>query len=794
MKPSPGNDVLSPEVPLRLGNWIPAPNDPLAQWRSDGVGLFSFSPGGPPSGLLAQTNTAYVGVRFQTAQGLRSGWVKVGANPDTGWQPQADTPIRVVDQPGPPPVTESESLVAIHLGPSHITDFVVVVRAWTNLVSGEVGASATLKNWVSGTNSSEYEIVGEPGTAGGEPVWLGYPLREGALFPTQLPTPAQWVLASEGVVLNDSRSLPGVTEPVGVGPLARKATVTIGLRRPGASSRPGWMRLNREYQLEAACPEMADVIQQVVGEANPIEQSDHQGSVRDFTRQRLDLDGDGIVECLVRTHYQSDASAQNSTEEDELVPLGETAILTGSPFLLGEPIPMESAGGRTWQRAPLLTYRFALGFIGPVEQYRVATPIGLQFVAAGGVRLAWLQLWRGSDRYYGWFYPGGSAMAYEPRSGVPLNAGEVPNSLWASAQGDLLSVQWNPALNDWNLETASVLPTSEWTATTSATPGRAILPLDGAARFCRLAPKRVNEGLQRVFTGCPGAVTALALTPDGAGLVVSGFEGARLWRSSDGHFVRSYDENEPTEWVRATAVSPGGRFLLTHRDAVKAWSPTRRWLRLWDTAESRLVAEQEAGISDPLSGLSLDWLAVSPEGRWLLLDGVLWDVQAKEVRRFEGVAGSFSPDGVWLLTRLEGGRAKLWRVSDGSLQATLEGHAAWIHAAAFSVDGTQLATGSEDRTARLWRVDDGGAERTFEGHTDQVLAVAISPDGQRFLTGSRDKTARLWRVSDGGLLRQFQYGATAVTAVAFSPDGQSIAVGSEDGVVRVYDTSIPTSD
>lgn len=47
---------------------------------------------------------------------------------------------------GPQPVTETESLVAIHLGPSHITDFVVVVRAWTNHVSGEVGASGTLKN------------------------------------------------------------------------------------------------------------------------------------------------------------------------------------------------------------------------------------------------------------------------------------------------------------------------------------------------------------------------------------------------------------------------------------------------------------------------------------------------------------------------------------------------------------------------------------------------------------------------------------------------------------------------
>lgn len=260
------------------------------------------------------------------------------------------------------------------------------------------------------------------------------------------------------------------------------------------------------------------------------------------------------------------------------------------------------------------------------------------------------------------------------------------------------------------------------------------------ARFCRLALKRSREGLQRVFTGSPGAVAALAFTPDGAGLVVLASEGARLWRLSDGRFVRSYDEGNPAEWVRATAVSPGGRFLVTYRDAVKAWSPTQRWLRLWNVAEGSLLIEQEAS-SDPLA-----WLAVSPEGDWLLLNQALWDVDAaREVRRFEGAATGFSADGVWLVTRLDGGRAKLWRVSDGTLQATLEGHTAWIWAAAFSADGTQVVTGSEDRTARLWR------------------AV------------------------DGGLLRRFESEDTAVTAVAFSPDGRSIALGSAAGLVRVYD-------
>lgn len=87
---------------------------------------------------------------------------------------------------------------------------------------------------------------------------------------------------------------------------------------------------------------------------------------------------------------------------------------------------------------------------------------------------------------------------------VALNAGETPASLWAPAQGGALSVWWNAALSDWNLETVPVLPTSEWSVTTSATLVRALPPLEGAARSCRLAAKRDGSGVLAGRTvNCP---------------------------------------------------------------------------------------------------------------------------------------------------------------------------------------------------------------------------------------------------------------------------------------------------
>jgi hypothetical protein len=90
-----------------------------------------------------------------------------------------------------------------------------------------------------------------------------------------------------------------------------------------------------------------------------------------------------------------------------------------------------------------------------------------------------------------------------------------------------------------------------------------------------------------------------------------------------------------------------------------------------------------------------------------------------------------------------------------------------------------------DYTIKLWRVSDGALLRTLEGHTGGVTSVAFSPDGSMIASGSGDGTIKLWRVSDGALLKTYDEETVNVYPVAFSPDGLLLAWARADATVVV---------
>ena len=227
------------------------------------------------------------------------------------------------------------------------------------------------------------------------------------------------------------------------------------------------------------------------------------------------------------------------------------------------------------------------------------------------------------------------------------------------------------------------------------------------------------------------------------------------------------------------------------------------------TQQSPLTSTITASNADQIKRLytlwhtnAVDAVAFSPDGK-LLASGSrdatvgLWRVEdGTLLRTLEGHMSlvntvAFSPDGKLLASASGDRTVRVWRVDDGTQLRILEGHANPVNTVAFSPDGKLLASGSKDTTVGLWRVEDGTLLRTLEGHKKQVNTVAFSPDGELLSSGSGgtlrgDDTVRLWRVEDGTLLRTLEGHMSLVNTVAFSPDGKLLASASRDRTVRVW--------
>src|SRR5262249_11532466 len=133
---------------------------------------------------------------------------------------------------------------------------------------------------------------------------------------------------------------------------------------------------------------------------------------------------------------------------------------------------------------------------------------------------------------------------------------------------------------------------------------------------------------------------------------------------------------------------------------------------------------------------------------------VLFDLKAGQVRTVltysAGTSGltinslAFSPDGRQLLSAGSVRDIQLWDVESGKLVREFQGHTGEVFAAIFHPDGRRIVSAGRDRLIRVWDPVQGDELVGLLGHTDYIFSLSFSTDGTTLASGSGDFTIRLW--------------------------------------------------
>jgi WD40 repeat protein len=102
-----------------------------------------------------------------------------------------------------------------------------------------------------------------------------------------------------------------------------------------------------------------------------------------------------------------------------------------------------------------------------------------------------------------------------------------------------------------------------------------------------------------------------------------------------------------------------------------------------------------------------------------------------------------------------------------------------------SADGAYLATASEDRKVRIWRISDGMPEQTMDGPPTTNADIAFSPDGKFVAVAAADGTVHIWEWQVNHKIAVLRRHVDAINSVRFAPDG-SIITASDDSTAAIF--------
>ncbi len=251
-------------------------------------------------------------------------------------------------------------------------------------------------------------------------------------------------------------------------------------------------------------------------------------------------------------------------------------------------------------------------------------------------------------------------------------------------------------------------------------------------------------------------------------------------------------------------MPPGNRKYLTTIEiaVIKSWIDSGASAPAPGQENDRLAKLPKIAVKgtpkNPVNALAFslkqNLLAVGRHGSIELRDGTTRSlIRILPKLRGQVNALTFSSDGTTLFAAAGepgiNGEAHQFRVADGSLIRTFDGHRDAIYSLALSPDGLTIATGGYDQKIILWNVTDGTPKKTLSGHNGAVFALDFRLDGKLLASASADRTVKLWDVNTGDRRDTLAHSLKELYTLSFTPDGKKLFAGGVDNRIRIWSVS-----
>ncbi len=245
-----------------------------------------------------------------------------------------------------------------------------------------------------------------------------------------------------------------------------------------------------------------------------------------------------------------------------------------------------------------------------------------------------------------------------------------------------------------------------------------------------------------------------------------------------------------------------------------AYSPDGNWIAVSGYREVLLHKSDGSELVARLVGVSdrIQSIVFSPDGKLMAAVGgtparfgevQIWDLETHQLKKSLTVSSdtlfgaSFSPDGSKLAFGCADNTIRIVDVQSGKELQKMTHHDNWVFGTAFSVDGKRLVSVGRDRAVKIMDVNTGAFIENLNQLRGELDCVARHPKKDIVLVGGADRLPLLYMMTrpramrvgeESTLIRQFEKQPGKIVTAAFRPDGQKIAVGGAANEVAIYNT------